>query len=480
MIGKAMGVAWAVVSAAAQDGSEMAALRAQLAAQGEQMRAMQARIEALETRLGRPSGQSGAAVAPSPPSPPPPVSGPAEPRARMHISGYADVTGIYRSTFTGAGISTPFGSIPLERAPEAQLGEFRGSGAHSRLSFRLDTRLGGRDLTTYIETDFLAAAQPNIFAGSNGHPLRLRLYWAQWRGKQWELLGGQSWSLLAPNRQGISPDHFAIMHTRLIDPNYSVGLAWTRQATVRVTRRWERWTGAVAVENPEQNILDPREVPEDVRGLANRTTPGSNIRPDLLAKLAYDTAGAHLEVAGVGRNFQVYSTRLGVKHNAIGAGVSLAGVIHAGKWVDLVSQNYVSSGGGRYTQGLAPDVVVRPDGRLVRVLSASFLEGIELNLPAGWQVYGYGGLVYGRRAAYRTAGGEWVGFGAPTGSAVDNRTVAETTVGFRHFFWSEEGRGGLSYAVNYSYLNRRLWEMNTAGALGRTHMVYTSFRYNLP
>jgi len=63
--------------------------------------------------------------------------------------------------------------------------------------------------------------------------------------------GGQSWSLLAPNRQGISPDYGDIMHTRLIDPNNNVGPAWTRQATVRVTRRWERWTGALAGENPE-------------------------------------------------------------------------------------------------------------------------------------------------------------------------------------------------------------------------------------
>lgn len=37
-----------------------------------------------------------------------------------------------------------------------------------------------------------------------------------------------------------------------------------------------------------------------------------------------------------------------------------------------------------------------------------------------------------------------------------------------------------SNAVNCSYLSRRLWEMNTTGALGRTHMVYTSFGYNLP
>lgn len=131
MIGKAIGVgvALAVVSAAAAlDGSEIAALRAQLAAQGEQMRAMQARTEALETLLGRPAGQGGTAVAPSPPSPPRPVSAPAEPRTRMHISGYADVTGTYRSTFTGAGISTPFGSIHWSGRPRRDWGSFADRG----------------------------------------------------------------------------------------------------------------------------------------------------------------------------------------------------------------------------------------------------------------------------------------------------------------------------------------------------------------
>jgi hypothetical protein len=348
------------------------------------------------------------------------------------------------------------------------------------LSLRLDTALAGRDLTAYVEADFLGAAPGNVFAGSNSHPLRLRLYWAQWQGRRWEVLAGQTWSLLSPNRRGVSPDPADIMSTLVIDPNYSVGLVWTRQAALRLTRKWERFTAAAALENPEQSILDPRQAPGDVQGLASRTAPGSNIRPDFLVKLAYDSPAVHLEVAGVGRSFQAYSSRLGTTRQAVGLGLSLAGVISAGRRVDLVTQNYFSAGGGRYAQGLAPDMVVRPDGRLVRVFTASLLQGLEWKLPADIQAYGYYGLVYARRAAYQTSTGDWVGFGAPLGSPLDNRTVSQATVGFRHTFWREAHHGALSYAVNYSYLTRKLWEPNPAGGLGRSHILYSSFRYHLP
>jgi hypothetical protein len=447
-----------------------------LASQNEQLSAMQARLEAVEALLERLTSKKE-----KPPAPTPAQERAAPPeKSRLKISGFADATGVYRSTYTANGIVTPFGSIPLERAPEARLEELRGAASHSRLTFQFDTRLNGGDLTAYAETDFQGGATNNVFAGSNAHPLRLRLYWAQWRGRKWEVLGGQSWSLLAPNRRGISPFPSDIMNTQVIDPNYNVGLVWTRQATLRFTRRWDRFSAAFAAENPEQSVVDPRQLGTDVRGLSNRVTPGSNVWADLIGKVAWDTPAVHLEAAAVVRSFQAFAPGLATKHQAYGAGLSLAGVVRAGHAVDLVSQNYISSGGGRYAQGLVPDVVVRPDGNLTRVFAASFLQGIEAKVAPGVHAYGYFGLVYGRRAAYRNASGDWVGFGAPAGSTIDNRTVDQTTVGFRHTFWREEGRGAMSYALNYSFLTRKLWETGPDGDRGRSHMLYTSFRYNLP
>ncbi|MBI3665302.1 MAG: hypothetical protein HY236_03610 [Acidobacteria bacterium] len=463
----------------------MLLLRQQIDVQNEQMQKMNARIATLEKLVERLSGS--AAAAPAPPTPvavtvsegppllvsaTPPATASIPSGARLHFSGFADATGISRSTYTGAGIATAFGSIPLERAAESQLGEFRGAANHSRFSFQLDTRLAGRDLTTYAEADFLAGTTSNVFAASNSHGLRMRLYWARW--------GSSNWDLLAPNRVGLSPSPADIMNTMLIDPNYSVGLVWTRQGTLRYTRHWDRFHLAAALENAEPNILDPREVPVDVHGLATRAVPGANLSPDLVVKLAYDAPFAHLEAAAAERTFQVYSAVLGQKDRAGGGALSLAGVIHAGPRIDLVTQNFIAAGGGRYAQGLVPDVVVRPDGRLVRVTTYSVLQGVEMKPTPRLNLYGYYGLVYGRRAAYRTPSGTYIGFGAPNGSTLDNRTVNQATVGFRQILWRTEGSGAISFAVNYSYLVRKLWEPQPAGALGRSHMVYTNVRYNLP
>ncbi len=482
---------------AAPDAGTIALLRQQLDAQTVQMQQMNARIAALEKFVARlagfagspavsPASNASAQAASSPAAEPPPESTPspsaqtALSSTRLHISGYADVTSVYRSSFTGTGIATSFGSIPLQQAPEARLAEFRGAANHSRLSVQLDTRLAGRDVTSYAEMDFLGNAQPNVFAGSNSHTLRLRLYWAQFRGEHWELLGGQSWTLLAPNRVGISPRPYEIMHTMLPDPNYSVGLAWTRQATIRATRHWKRLHLAAALENPEQNVLDSLEVPQDVVGLDRRTNPGSNIRPDFLIKAAYDTSIAHLEAVAIGRSFQVYSISRGRDDRALGGGFSVAGVIHAGSRIDLVTQNLASAGGGRYAQALVPDVVVRPDGRLVRITTYSTLQGVEAKATPNLNLYGYYGLVYGKRAVYRMPDGSFVGFGAPLGSTLDNRAVSQASVGFRHTFWRGEGLSNLSYSLDYAYVIRKLWETSTTGSFGRTHMIYTSFRYNLP
>jgi len=66
------------------------------------------------------------------------------------------------------------------------------------------------------------------------------------------------------------------------------------------------------------------------------------------------------------------------------------------------------------------------------------------------------------------------------GSPLDNRTVNQTTVGFRHTIWRQESYCARSYSLNYSCLVRKLWEATPAGDQGHECMVYTSFRYNLP
>ena len=47
------------------------------------------------------------------------------------------------------------------------------------------------------------------------------------KGK-FEFLAGQSWSLMTPNRKGISPLPGDIFYSQDIDVNYQLGLVWGR------------------------------------------------------------------------------------------------------------------------------------------------------------------------------------------------------------------------------------------------------------
>ena len=58
---------------------------------------------------------------------------------------------------------------------------------------------------------------------------RLSLFWVDVRQGLVEFLAGQSWSMLTPNRNGISPLPATSSTPKSTDVNYVVGLTWTRQ-----------------------------------------------------------------------------------------------------------------------------------------------------------------------------------------------------------------------------------------------------------
>ena len=64
----------------------------------------------------------------------------------------------------------------------------------------------GAHVIGYWESDFLGNNPANVSVTSgNSNTFRMRLYWVDIRRNKWEILGGQSWSLLTPGRNGISP-----------------------------------------------------------------------------------------------------------------------------------------------------------------------------------------------------------------------------------------------------------------------------------
>ena len=72
------------------------------------------------------------------------------------------------------------------------------------------------------------------------------------KGK-WEFLGGQSWSMLTPNRKGISALPGDLFYSQVMDVNYMAGLTWTRQPGMRVLYHPnDKVTLGVSFENPNQ------------------------------------------------------------------------------------------------------------------------------------------------------------------------------------------------------------------------------------
>src|SRR6267154_2230455 len=300
--------------------------------------------------------------------------------------GFLDFTTFFRSTNVGSGIATAFSSIPFNnQLPQARLSETRLSAQYSRLSLKVDAHLTeSTNLTGYVETDFLGFQPPNAYQTANSDSLRLRLYWANVRHGKWEVLAGQEWSLLTPNRIGLSPLTPDVFYTLDEDPNFQVGLTWARQPQFRVVYHpTSNWAVGVSLENPQQFVPGSVVFPSTFftsqfdNGSGSTSAPSSatntavpNLHPDIILKTALDAHPAghalHIEAAGLVRSFRVFNnlTTAGTTNTITGGGGSVnlnLEVIHN---LRLIANSFYSYGRGRYIFGLGPDVIVKPDGTL--------------------------------------------------------------------------------------------------------------------
>jgi hypothetical protein len=229
---------------------------------------------------------------------------------------------------------------------------------------------------------------------------RVRLYWVDVRKDQWEFLAGQSWSLLTPNRKGLSALPGDLFYTQVIDVNYVIGLPWTRQPGVRfLYHPSDKATFGISFENPDQYIGGsgggPSVVlPTALAGLANSQldNPSSaagavqnipNLHPDIIAKVAFDpTSRVHFEIAGIERTFKTYNITTGQPTSGqyftkVGGGGSFIGNFEVVKNFRLITNNLWGAGIGRYFFGNAPDLVVRADGSPSPLHSAGTIQGFE-------------------------------------------------------------------------------------------------------
>ena len=412
--------------------------------------------------------------------------------------GFMDATMVWRDKNAGSGIGSNFGSVPFNTAvPAAKLSEFRFSPQNSRIGFRIDGNWKGARFIAYNEFDFLGAGAANTIGVTNGAFVpRIRLYWLDVRKGSLEFLAGQSWSMLTPNRVGISALPGDLFYGQVVDVNYIAGLTWTRQPGVRVLyHAGPRATFGFSLENPNQygggsggagQIVMPAALASvlgtqiDNGSASYLQTP--NARPDMIAKAAFDPSPrGHIEVGGVLRSFQVYNQPFNATSAANGGGVSLNGNYEVRKGLRLISNNYWSDGGGRYMFGNAPDVIVRANGVISPVHAGGVNAGFEYTASPKVQFWGYYGAIYVGRDVAIDGNGKPVGWGFTGSPNSQDRAIQEATLGATQTVWKDPRYGAVSLMYQYEFLTRNPWYV-AAGTLKSAHdnTVYFNVRYTLP
>ena len=265
----------------------------------------------------------------------------------VHIGGltlqptaFFDAIGMSRSATTPDSVLTHFGSIPLAATP----GESLWTERHSRLMLHTSLRIRSITFLTYLESDFM-----NFTAGQS--PYHWRQYWGAAQYGQWEILGGQAWSLLRPNRSGTISDRDT-MNTDVVDPAYHVGLIGSRVRQIRLSRSLPRNYQATMAWESDGNIL---------------------------GKVVRDLERTHLEISALAGRFGRRAA-------------SASAVATVAPHIRLVAQQYWSKRAAQYTMGVAP----------VGVNGMATLEGVESQLTRRLEAFAYAGLVY---AAHGVASG---------------------------------------------------------------------------
>lgn len=425
--------------------------------------------------------------------------------------GFMDLTFFARSTNLGSGIGTNFGGLPFNNQATDHLSEASFSAQNSRVGFRVDSNVMGAKVLGFLEADFLFNNDATSFqTTSNSAGLRLRNYFVDVQKDGFEVLGGQDWSLLTPNRVGLSPLPSDIFYTLNMDTNYQAGLTWTRAPQVRfIAHPNENVAFGVALENPQQTIgggggSTAAVLPAALNtALATQFQPGGtntgvpNWFPDIIAKAAFDGHAGdklmHFEVAGLVSGFKDYIlpstlTAAAGNHTAVGFGGEINANLELVKGVHFIANTFFSDGGGRYIFGLAPDVVVRPDGSISAVHSYSTVDGLEFQAGKNSQFgFYYGGAYVGRDISFDpTATGStlakpsYSGYGYAS-STLFNRSIQEITADYTRILWKNANYGALSLINQYSYVIRDPWSVPTgAPKSAHTNLFYIDLRYTLP
>jgi hypothetical protein len=407
----------------------------------------------------------------------------------LTIGGFMDATAVIRSTNPGTGLGTSFGSLPFSNSPAGSLSETRLSAQNSRVTLTATSKAGDAAIKGYLEADFLGNAATNLDVTSNSNTLRMRLYWVQATMGKFEFLGGQSWSFITPNRNGLSPNPGDIFYSQDVDTNYQMGLTWGRVDQFRfVVHASSMVTAGVSLENPEQYTGSVVTMPAaftaaEVDNGSNSNTP--NLYPDVIAKIAFDpkTGGTHqhIEFGGLVRGFKTFDVPTGATHTATGKGGTVVVNVEPVKNLHFVGTGFFSTGGGRYIANTnLPDFIVNSDSSLTLVKSRSYIAGVEVQTMPKTQIYGYYSEARADAATTTDTNNKVIGFGVAAQNGA-NQKIMEGTFGITQVFFRDPKIGGMQLMIQYSYVKRTPFSVApNAPTFAKANMVFVNVRYILP
>ncbi len=494
--------------------SELELLKEVLAKQQRQIDDQQRQIQELREILSQQGKQQGeaprssiAAPAPPEPRPAPQVGGDSAAQAsplQIRIGeaavtpiGFMDLTNTWRSTNAGTSLQTNFGSIPYNNTLQGRLTENKWSAENSRIGFRVDAKVGGANVLGYFEGDFVGGSPANnTQVSSNSALFRIRQYYVDVRKGFWEVLAGQAWSMIVPNRKGMSPLPADLFYTHVVDVNYTNGLYWDRTPGIRfIGHPSKKVSFGIALENSTQYFGGSGgggvpTLPDALSAIYNgevdnsvtndRATP--NVHPDILAKFVIEPSPRfHFEVGGVESTVRTFNPNTNRYFTKAGGALTLSINAELVRNLRVVTNNFWGDGAGRYLFGAVPNFIIRADGSPSLMHSASTVSGFEATVKNFSPYIYYGGVYAGRNTALDANGKSWIGYGYPGSPNSQNRSIQEITAGWTQTLWRDAKYGALQYMAQYAYIFRNPWHV-APNAPKNAHetAIWFNLRYVLP
>ena len=464
-----------------------------------------------QERTGAAQQPTDPAQAPQTPAQPPPGQAPLRPGqevagqepegpaldvgpAKLRLGGYLGLTGIYRSTNSGGGPGTSFGSIPYSDALDGNVSQARLTAESSRLSIRVDADFPEarfHRLSGYFEMDFSGTAPGNVAVTSTSAGFRLRNAFAEVQyGESLFISAGQAFSLMTPVKSQVSMWPSDLDLTQAVDTNYVAGLVWGRFPQFRLT--WHpsktlNW--AMSVENPEQQIGNavvtlPKCCASDIEAQYNTGNDQLNVPnllPDFVTRAAFNPNKAfHVDAGGVLRVFRHTVAPYANSFKNLGGGLSVNIGVKPTDTTRLILQSAFGSGLGRYIGGLVPDVAFHRDGSISPIRTANWVGGVEQKVSSSTSLAAYYSGVSIENNFEPDVDGTFIGYGFPGSPNSNNRKIEELTATLSSLLVTTTNRGSAQFAVQLSWLKREPWFPESGPESAKEFLFFAQLRYNLP